>query len=68
MVLSAGAKHYGELRVPHTNSRDYDMPNLKFNLLDFVLKSNLTLSGQFQAVFLVGINIYNINIFLKLIK
>ena len=68
MVLSAGAKHYGELRVPHPNSRDYGMPNLKFNLLDFVLKSNLTLSGQFQAVILVGINIYNINIFLKLIK
>ena len=68
MVLSAGAKHYGELRVPNPNSRDYGMPNLKFNLLDCVLKSNLTLSGQFQAVFLVGINIYNINIFLKLIK
>ena len=68
MVLSAGAKHYDELRVSDHNSRDYGMPNLKFNLLDFVLKSDLTLSGQFRAVILVGLNIYHINIFLKLIK
>jgi hypothetical protein len=67
MVLSAGAKHYGELRVPHPNSRDYGMPNLKFNLLDFVLKSNLT-SGQFRAVILVGLNIYHINtVFLSIL-